>query len=38
MAGDRDAARALYWVASRRTTSWPEQRYLETRAARLGAQ
>jgi RNA polymerase sigma factor (sigma-70 family) len=35
MAGDRDAARASYRDAARRTTSLPEQRYLEGRAARL---
>jgi len=35
MAGDRAAARANYQRAARRTTSLPEQRYLETRAARL---
>jgi RNA polymerase sigma factor (sigma-70 family) len=35
MAGDRDAARAAYRDAARRTTSLPEQRYLEGRAARL---
>ena len=35
MAGDRDAARAGYRVAARRTLSVPEQRYLESRAARL---
>ncbi|MEU0478489.1 DUF6596 domain-containing protein [Streptosporangium sp. NPDC006013] len=34
-AGDREAARAGYREAARRTTSLPEQRYLETRAARL---
>jgi RNA polymerase sigma factor (sigma-70 family) len=36
MAGDVDAARASYRRAARRTTSLPEQRYLEARAARLG--
>jgi RNA polymerase sigma factor (sigma-70 family) len=36
MAGDIDAARASYRTAARRTTSLPEQRYLEARAARLG--
>jgi predicted RNA polymerase sigma factor len=36
MAGDRAAAGALYRSAARRTTSLPEQRYLEARAARLG--
>jgi predicted RNA polymerase sigma factor len=35
MAGDRPAARSLYQLAARRTTSIPEQRYLEARAARL---
>jgi predicted RNA polymerase sigma factor len=35
MAGDRDAARACYQSDARRTTSLPEQRYLESRAARL---
>jgi RNA polymerase sigma factor (sigma-70 family) len=35
MAGDVDAARASYRRAARRTTSLPEQRYLEGRAARL---
>jgi RNA polymerase sigma factor (sigma-70 family) len=35
MAGDRDAARAAYRLAARRTTSLPERRYLEDRAARL---
>ena len=35
MAGDREAARAAYRVAARRTLSVPEQRYLESRAARL---
>jgi predicted RNA polymerase sigma factor len=34
-AGDRDAALAAYRTAARRTTSIPEQRYLEGRAARL---
>ena len=34
-AGDHDAARAAYRAAARRTTSLPEQRYLESRAARL---
>ncbi|GII00585.1 RNA polymerase sigma factor [Planobispora takensis] len=37
MAGDHDAARDAYRAAARRTTSLPEQRYLETRAARLPA-
>jgi RNA polymerase sigma factor (sigma-70 family) len=35
MAGDRAASRASYRTAARRTTSLPERRYLETRAARL---
>jgi RNA polymerase sigma factor (sigma-70 family) len=35
LAGDRAAARQSYEAAARRTTSLPEQRYLETRAARL---
>jgi RNA polymerase sigma factor (sigma-70 family) len=35
MAGDRTAARAGYRTAARRTTSLPERRYLESRAARL---
>jgi len=35
MAGDHAAARARYRIAARRTTSLPEQRYLEARAARL---
>jgi RNA polymerase sigma factor (sigma-70 family) len=35
LAGDRDAALAGYRLAARRTTSLPEQRYLEGRAARL---
>ena len=34
-AGDLDAARAAYRDAARRTTSRPEQRHLEARAARL---
>jgi RNA polymerase sigma factor (sigma-70 family) len=34
MAGDHAAARASYLLAARRTTSLPEQRYLESRAAR----
>jgi RNA polymerase sigma factor (sigma-70 family) len=37
MAGDHDAARSCYRAAARRTTSLPEQRYLEARAARLAA-
>jgi RNA polymerase sigma factor (sigma-70 family) len=36
MAGDHEAAVASYRVAARRTTSLPERRYLEGRAARLG--
>jgi RNA polymerase sigma factor (sigma-70 family) len=35
MTGDHDAARAGYRAAARRTTSAPERRYLEARAARL---
>jgi RNA polymerase sigma factor (sigma-70 family) len=35
--GDHAAARAAYLQAARRTTSLPEQRYLEARAARLAA-
>ncbi len=35
MAGDREAARAAYRLAARRTTSLPEKRYLELRASRL---
>jgi RNA polymerase sigma factor (sigma-70 family) len=35
LAGDPAAARASYRMAARRTTSLPEQRYLEARAARL---
>jgi len=35
IAGDRDAARAQYRLAARRTLSVPEQRYLESRAAQL---
>jgi RNA polymerase sigma factor (sigma-70 family) len=35
MAGDHTAAEAGYREAARRTTSLPEQRYLEARAARL---
>jgi RNA polymerase sigma factor (sigma-70 family) len=35
MAGDNAAARAGYLAAARRTTSLPERRYLEMRAARL---
>jgi RNA polymerase sigma factor (sigma-70 family) len=37
MAGDRNAARTSYRIAARRTTSLPERRYLEERAARLAA-
>jgi RNA polymerase sigma factor (sigma-70 family) len=36
MAGDRAAAREAYLAAARRTGSFPQQRYLHTRAARLG--
>jgi RNA polymerase sigma factor (sigma-70 family) len=36
LAGDAAAARACYRRAARRTTSLPERRYLESRAARLG--
>ncbi len=35
MAGDEQAARSAYRDAARRTTSIPEQRHLEARAARL---
>jgi RNA polymerase sigma factor (sigma-70 family) len=35
LTGDRAAAREAYLVAARRTLSIPEQRYLESRAARL---
>jgi len=35
MTGDRVAARDSYQAAARRTTSFPQQRYLHTRAARL---
>jgi RNA polymerase sigma factor (sigma-70 family) len=35
MAGDLEAARTQYRVAARRTFSLPEQRYLDSRAARL---
>ena len=35
MAGEHDAARAAYRLAARRTSSLPERRYLEDRAARL---
>ena len=37
LAGDDQAARASYQLAARRTTSLPEQRYLQARAARLVA-
>ncbi|XRQ11049.1 RNA polymerase sigma factor [Actinomadura welshii] len=36
MAGDADGAREAYRRAARTTTSLPERRYLESRAARLG--
>jgi RNA polymerase sigma factor (sigma-70 family) len=36
MAGENAAAQAHYRSAARRTTSLPERRYLESRAARLG--
>jgi RNA polymerase sigma factor (sigma-70 family) len=36
MAGKREDALRSYRLAARRTTSLPEQRYLEARAARLG--
>jgi RNA polymerase sigma factor (sigma-70 family) len=35
LAGDRDEARAAFTRAARRTTSLPEQRYLQAQAARL---
>jgi RNA polymerase sigma factor (sigma-70 family) len=35
MAGDRAAAREAYLAAAQRTTSFPQQRYLHARAARL---
>jgi RNA polymerase sigma factor (sigma-70 family) len=35
LAGDHEAARAAYRLAARRTLSLPEQRYLQSRAARL---
>ena len=38
MAGERSAALASYRSAARRTTSLPERRYLEGRAARLAEQ
>jgi predicted RNA polymerase sigma factor len=37
LAGDYAAAQASYRAAARRTTSLPEQRYLERRAARLAS-
>ncbi|WP_446218103.1 RNA polymerase sigma factor [Micromonospora sp. IBHARD004] len=37
LAGERAAARAAYRAAARGTTSLPERRYLEVRAARLAA-
>jgi predicted RNA polymerase sigma factor len=37
MAGRRAAAGAAYRIAARRSTSLPEQRYLEARAARAEA-
>ena len=36
MAGEMAPARAAYRLAAQRTTSLPERRYLESRAARLG--
>jgi RNA polymerase sigma factor (sigma-70 family) len=35
LAGDREAARASYQLAAKRTNSLPEQRYLQARAAHL---
>jgi RNA polymerase sigma factor (sigma-70 family) len=35
LSGDREAARSAYLAAARRTTSLPEQRYLQQRALRL---
>jgi predicted RNA polymerase sigma factor len=35
LAGDHEAASAAYRLAARRTLSLPEQRYLQSRAARL---
>jgi hypothetical protein len=35
MDGDTQGARQAYLIAARRTTSAPEKRYLEARAARL---
>jgi RNA polymerase sigma factor (sigma-70 family) len=37
LAGDEDAARAAYREAARRTTSLPEQRYLDAKARSVGA-
>jgi predicted RNA polymerase sigma factor len=37
MAGDHAAATAHYREAARKTTSLPEQRYLQRRAARVAA-
>ena len=37
LAGDHQAARASYQLAAHRTTSLPERRYLQARAARLAA-
>jgi len=37
LSGDDAAARQAYEVAARRTQSLPEQRYLQSRASRLGA-
>ncbi|MEV6970548.1 sigma-70 family RNA polymerase sigma factor [Hamadaea sp. NPDC051192] len=37
MAGDDDGALSAYQLAAKRTTSLPERRYLESRAARLAA-
>ena len=36
LAGDADAARDAYEAAAERAMSWPQQRYLRGRAARLG--
>ncbi|KAB2344083.1 RNA polymerase sigma factor [Actinomadura rudentiformis] len=38
MAGEREAARTAYAEAARRATSLPQQRYLNTRAARLSGE
>ena len=38
LAGDAPAAREAYLLAARRTTSLPERRYLESRAAQTDAQ